>query len=250
MELEKKIKFLMIKENEISSKINAIESGKKGLLPIVDGIINIEKYVEAKYKILWILKEPHDEWVIVKATGQERNGGWDLVNDVYDKLTMDEIEKKQLLVARRVMGVAYKLLPGSENALEAFKSIAYINIKKIPGSVFSFQKEIERAYNDHKGLLKEQIEIYNPDIIICGNTLPYLSMDNYFEKINRKTFGTNPKGRYCYYALKDRLYINTYHPAYKPSNKEFWAKCVEQIVYSVSDWENNFKGKYINCDNR
>ena len=241
MDLEKRIEFLKTKEIEISQKINAIESGKKGLLPILDGIINIEKYVKAKYKILWVLKEPHDEWVTVKATGQKRNGGWDLVHDIYDKLTTDGI--KRLLVARRIMEAVYKLLPEAENNLEAFKSIAYINIKKIPGGRFSFQNEIEKAYNDHKELLKEQIETYNPDIIICGNTLPYLSMDNYFERINRNAFGKNQKSRYCYYALKDRLYINTFHPAYKPGNNEFWAKCIENIVNAFSDWENDYKGK-------
>lgn len=243
MELEKNIELLKIKENEISSKINAIESGKKGLLPIVDGIINIEKYIKAKYKILWLLKEVHDEWVTVKETGEKRNGGWDLVHDMYDKMTIDEIKDRKLLVAKRIMEAVYRLLPEAENNLEAFKSIAYVNIKKIPGGRFSFQNEIEKAYNEHKDLLKEQIETYNPDIIICGNTLPYLSMDNYFKKINRNTFGKNLKSRYCYYALGDRLYINTFHPAYKPANYEFWTKCIENIVNAVSEWENKYKGK-------
>jgi len=241
MELGKEIEYLKTKEKEIVSKINSINSGEKGLLPIIDGIIDIEKYVKAKYRILWILKEPHDEWVTVKATGQKRNGGWDLVHDIYEKLTEDSIKK--LLVAKRVMETTFKLLPDIGNSLEAFKSIAYINIKKIPGGRFSFQNQIEKAYNDNKDLLKEQIETYNPNIIICGNTLPYLSMDNYFEKINRKTFGTNLKSRYCYYPLKNRIYINTFHPAYRPSNKEFWTKCVEQIGNAVSDWEKNFKEK-------
>jgi hypothetical protein len=243
MELEKRIEILKIKENEFSSKINSIKSGEKGLLPIVDGIINIEKYVKAKYKILWILKEPHDEWVTVKATGQQRNGGWDLVHDIYDKLETDGLKNKKLLVARRISEVAYKLLEETGNPLEAFKSITYINIKKIPGGRFSFQNQIEKAYKDNKILLQDQIETYNPDIIICGNTLPYLSMDNYFVKINRKTFIPNIQSRYCYYALKDRLYINTFHPAYKPTNKIFWTKCVDQIISAVSDWESNFKGK-------
>ena len=156
---------------------------------------------------------------------------------------MEGIKNKKLVVARRVMEAAYKLLPESENSLEAFKSIAYINIKKIPGSVRSFQNEIKKAYNDYKDLLIEQIETYNPKIIICGNTLPYFSMDNYFGKINRKSFDTNPKSRYCYYALKEKLFINTFHPAYKPSNNDFWTGCVKQIVNAVLNWERNFLEK-------
>jgi hypothetical protein len=233
---------LRAKEGGIAEKVNAIKSGKEGLFPIVDGIINIEKYLEAKYKILWMLKEPHDEWVTVKKTGQRRNGGWNLA-DGYSRLTMEDINKKERLVARRIMEATYRILPEIQNPLEAFKSIACINIKKIPGGRYSVQKEIEQAYNEHKDLLKEQIETYNPDIVICGNTLPYLSMDNYFVKNNRKAFGTNQKSRYCYYALKDRLYINTYHPAYKPGDEKFWDKCIENIFNAVSDWEINFRGK-------
>jgi hypothetical protein len=238
-----KNKELEAKEKELTAKINAINSGTEGLLPVVDGIINIEKYVNARIKILWILKEPHDEWVTVKNTGLPRNGGWDLAHDVYDKLTVKDLPKKGLIVARRVMEVTYRILPEAENALEAFKSIAYINIKKIPGGSYSVQEEIEQAYNEHKGLLKEQIETYEPEIVLCGNTLPYLSMDNYFEKKNRKTFVPNSTSRYCYYPLKDRLYVNTYHPAYKPTNKEFWSDCVDKIVNAVSDWETNYKDK-------
>jgi hypothetical protein len=237
-----KVETLRAKQKEIAQKINAIKSGVEGLLPIVDGVIDAEKYLEAKHKILWILKEPHDEWVTVKKTGQRRNGGWNLAES-YAELTPEDINVKARLVARRIMEATYRILPEIQKPLEAFKSVACINIKKIPGGRYSDQKEIKKTYSVHKDLLKEQIETYNPDIVICGNTLPYLSMDNYFVKNNRKTFGTNPKSRYCYYALKDRLYINTYHPAYKPGDKDFWDKCAENIFNAVSDWEINFHGK-------
>jgi hypothetical protein len=77
-----KVNALRAKEKEIAEKINAITSGVEGLFPIVDGIIDAEKYLEAKYKILWMLKEPHDEWVTMKKTGQKRNGGWDLAKGI------------------------------------------------------------------------------------------------------------------------------------------------------------------------
>jgi hypothetical protein len=34
-------------------------TSKKGLL--ADGIVNAEKYLNRKYRILWVLKEPFDE---------------------------------------------------------------------------------------------------------------------------------------------------------------------------------------------
>ncbi len=47
------------KVNEINKLVNEkIVSDVPDTFPITDGIIEIEKYFNAKYKILWILKEP------------------------------------------------------------------------------------------------------------------------------------------------------------------------------------------------
>jgi hypothetical protein len=119
----------------------------------------------------------------------------------------------------------------------ALKSIALINIKKIPGNTYSKPREIEKAYNEHKDLLKEQIETYNPNIVICGNTLQYFSMDNYFVKDNRKKL---EHGKHNYYPLPERIYIQSYHPAYKPNDGNFEKKYIEKIIKAVIDWKNNY----------
>ena len=244
-----KIKFLKEKEQIIASKIYAIDSGIEGLLPIADGIINIENYINAKNKILWILKEPVDEWVIVEKTGKPRNGGWNLVLDIYDKLTMEDIKKdRNLFVAKKIMEATHKLLPEINDPLLAFKSIAYINIKKIPGGSSKCRKSSSRAilkkeYIKSKDLLREQIETYNPDIIICGNTLQFFSEDNYFEKSKGVRQPFKEGKNYCFYPLKNRLYINIHHPAFYHSNKGAWKNCMDELVYAVSHWNINYKGK-------
>jgi hypothetical protein len=232
-EFKKAVENLEKIENEIAGKIETIIDEKEGRKPITDGIINIEYYLRAKYKILWILREPVDKWR-KNRKGQIQNGGLNLVREIYAPMKINEINKK--LVARRVMKATYKILPKSHNALRAFKSIAYINIKKIPGlSKGHNPKEIQQAYDDYNELLKYQIETYAPDIVICGNTLQYFSDENYFIKQNRVELFSTPKGQICYYKLKERLYINIYHPAVRDKND--WEKCVDGIVKAVSDWE-------------
>ena len=41
---------------------STIVSDQEETYPILDGIIDPERFVGAKYKILWILKEPYDEF--------------------------------------------------------------------------------------------------------------------------------------------------------------------------------------------
>jgi hypothetical protein len=255
-----RIEELKVKEKEIAAKINAIESGVEGLKSIVDGVINIKDYVNAKYKILWILKEVHDEWVINKKTGKKQCGGWNLTcagkdnpEGLYARIINDPKTIYDFLVPRRIMLASCCILSGTtdpiknrndDERLKALSSVAYINIKKIPGGVSADPQKIQEAYDTNKTLLKEQIETYNPDIIVCGNTLQYFSSDNFFEKKNRTEI--DPGSQFCYYPLASRIYINTNHPAHKPklADNEFWYYRIKQIVNAVSDWEANYKSLF------
>jgi len=49
---------LIKKQVEIDNLINKKYKSKS---VINDGIVDIDLYINAKYKILWILKEPHDD---------------------------------------------------------------------------------------------------------------------------------------------------------------------------------------------
>jgi hypothetical protein len=61
--------------------------------------------------------------------------------------------------------------------LDAFRNIAYINIKKIAGTRKSIDKVLKEAYERDKNILMEQINAYNPNLIIGGNTLHYFEND-------------------------------------------------------------------------
>jgi hypothetical protein len=87
--------------------------------------------------------------------------------------------------------------------------ISVINIKKSPGGgktkkdKYNIEYEIARAYEENKNILKEQIEIYKPQIIICvgsnnNNTLDYFFNDKQnkiFETLERYETGFEKKKR-------------------------------------------------------
>jgi hypothetical protein len=225
----KEIDELIKKEWEISQKIKEGKKSCDGWIPAADGIINIEKYLSAPYKILWMLKEPNysrnikDYDVFKENAKEEMNdrkqgrkdlvhsivpGKWDIegiwstmvMNDMYisfdEKTNFPYVEK----TARPVMLVSYTIfkfiiarnidIPNyiENDMIEALKSIAVVNIKKAPGGgkpkkdSNGEEYEIKEAYKNNKDILKEQIELYKPQIIIGvgdtkNNTLNYFLDD-------------------------------------------------------------------------
>ncbi|NDV69080.1 hypothetical protein [Dysgonomonas sp. 25] len=122
----------------------------------------------------------------------------------------------------------------NEASFEPLQEIAIINIKKIPGSSVSESNVIQQAYYDNQGLLKRQIETYNPNIIIFGNTLQYFHKSDFdgletAEKQNT-TYGN------AFYDIGDRLYIHTWHPAIRGAGFTD-ENYVMDIVNIVRNWE-------------
>jgi hypothetical protein len=176
----------------------------------IDGVIDHECYFNEKTKLLWVLKE---------ANSEESFSFIECFND-------PEWLKKcgsSLASIRRVIYTSYGILdsenkewkefPWSNDLLcqEKLKSIAYINIKKTSGGSISFDPEIAAAYKENQIILKEQIDTYNPDIIIFGNTLSYVNKSDFKGLENAKpeitAYGNH------YYILDKKLYIHTWHPA-------------------------------------
>ncbi|WP_162504625.1 hypothetical protein [Treponema endosymbiont of Eucomonympha sp.] len=217
-----KIEELKKQQAEIAQQINAIPPTAEGNYSVIDGIIDIEKYVNAKPKMLWILKEAN-------YGGENHEHG----NLLAYYRTATEAEIKKSPTTKRVMLVSQRILSNLA-PLDAFQSIAYINIKKIPGGSEANNDEIQNAYNNHKDLLLEQIEAYKPNIIIGGSTLHYFAKDLPFRELQPMPMA-NMSG-YNYFCGKDRLYISAYHPAYWQGGMtdEMYR---DSIYAAFSDWK-------------
>lgn len=197
----------------IENEIRALKTENEKILPISDGIINIDCYLSAKYKILWILKESND------LNDNNEGGGWSLTESI-NKLTQWENQPQTgRITFQRIIYSTYGLLndfvlwknmPHIRNneVFEVIKKIAYVNVKKIPGHTSSNPHEIEQAYFANRDLLKRQINLYNPDIIIAGNTLQFFFNDLKIPIDNKVS-----NGKTAYYPSRERLYIHAYHPS-------------------------------------
>lgn len=176
---------------------------------ISDGIINIHKYRNAKIKIMWILKEPHDKG----------NGGWDMRSFLKnpENLTKRNDKWQWKRTYKNIMLSTWGILHnfqsyektledwekyGNEEILSILNEIAYINLKKTPGKSSSYPPEIRTAYNDHKNLIWMQINAIKPDYVICGGTYEFIKEDIKL------------------YHEHSAIFINNYHPNFRKVKKD------------------------------
>ena len=221
--------------NAISKQIEQIGLDKNCNY-VIDGIIDPEKYLNARYRILWVLKEANSE-----------TNSWSYLDKFRDKEWLYWCGKS-IPTLKRVIYTTYAILRESEwheipdanneQSFEPLQEIAIINIKKIPGGSFSEGDEIQQAYYENQVLLTKQIETYNPNVVIFGNTLQYFYKSD-FEGLETAERQTTDYGN-VFYNTGNKLYIHTWHPAVRGSGFTD-EKYVMDIVNIVRDWEKNKK---------
>ena len=184
---------------------------------ITDGLVNPKTYFASKYKILWILKEPYDEIEISEEGGIPCGGGWSAAGNLanYDKISENYANKTYNRIANTTYCILNNLKRfeskiSEEDAYKMFLSIGIMNVSKMPNLTLSDNSYIQKQYEIWKPILLEQIQLYNPDILIFGNTFSCFRKDIFTNEeiskqqvIKQRAFLRNKK-----------LYLNWYHPCY------------------------------------
>lgn len=201
--------------------------------PIPDGIVDIDRYFKSDIKILWINKE-------VNSAGD--NHAWsliDVLNNLKSKL------KDETGWGNTFTPIIYTLYgifnqTNWENTpdiveeyeiAEIIKNIAYINAKKLPGGAKANYNEV-RKYSSENDILKRQITLFKPDVIICGGTFDIL--DNIFEEIygeaydNMKAIPNTAKNRIYY--NEDIIIFEAYHPGQTTIKESVYCDSISQNV--------------------
>lgn len=134
---------------------------------ITDGIVDTEQYEG----ILFLLKEAYST--------EEKKDTWDLCK------WLAAVKPIRLWnhVAKWVRGLCnttvdrvepYVRWITEEEGREALRKIAVINVKKIDGKSGSDRDDLMGFVEANAELLRREIELVQPKIIVCGNTFEYL----------------------------------------------------------------------------
>ena len=213
------------------------ENGKAD--PIIDGIVDLEKYQKTEPKILWILKEPYDD----EEDGLASGGGWHFSRDFLAKDDFYKRMGRSRNTWHPILYVSYGIVNDFINyndmaylrdnltMVEVIKQIAVINVKKLPGFTRTYDfGPIWSSYNKHKQLLHKQLDQYNPDIVIGGST-----MHLFYEEIGINQKDIIKSGSIDYAVKGKKLYISAYHPGQTQVTRDIYVNDI--IKASKNFWE-------------
>ncbi len=177
---------------------------KKNNKIIPDGVVSFEDYAKSNCKILFVLKEVNSDETDWDLREFLRNGGRDR--------TWNNICRWVKGIRNIDKDYNWKDIVNIEEAerKEYLKSIAVLNLKKYTGgkAVANNDEIFEYAVSDSE-LLKRQVDIYEPDLIIlCGTEYPFFN--SVYKNIDIKWEMTHKGVRYV--IDNNRIIISYNHP--------------------------------------
>lgn len=199
---------------EIYSFAERVGLSNDNIEPIPDGVYSAEKYLLAPTQIMWILKEPYDDF---DENGEPYGGGWNLFgafdyDDAWSSRTWQPMIYSMYGLFNNQKWEDMDWISDDKSMANVLKQIAYINISKIPASTATNDNSLWDKYNLWKDILSKQIAIYAPKIIIFGNTFRYFKDDLVGADTNPKK---SIEGIVDLYENGGVKYLDTYHPNQK-----------------------------------
>jgi hypothetical protein len=186
----------------------------------IDGIINESEYSQSRIKVLYILKEVND-WKKGNLKEFVQNGS--------RGATWNNIARWQYGIENyfKTRELKFKDKISRENRIEILKSIAIVNLKKESGGSNSNMGEIFHHAKKDRELLKEQIKLYNADIVICCGTGNIVSNLRLIDNI--ESYKTTSKG-IKFSDNENQLIIQYNHPQARKNKKILFNNLMDSIV--------------------
>lgn len=235
--------LLLKKIEEIDTEIKKINY--QGRNAILDGIVNVDNYFSSDLKIMWALRE---------VNSLDDEGDWsmkDVLMELRDDSTTSGLLKGWSKTFNPIIYTTYGILNNKfwkdipdvsqdNSIVTSLENIAYINLKKVSGVGTSNPKEIMAFFKEHNQIIKSQITVFNPDVIICGGTGDILDEtldDIYLEPAERiSENGIN------FYLYDNVILVYAQHPNYVGSyKKEMEQIYCDTIINNVLQWKIKFK---------
>lgn len=220
-------------EAEIEELTKRLGLATDQIEPIYDGIADCTAYLSSSPRVAWILKEPYDSF---DDYGKPADGGWSIPRDCFLKS-----QKWPVLTWQRVIYIMYGLKHGQHYAEmdyirdnpemgDVLKEIVWLNVSKMPAYSTSSYTFADAYHNYWRPILLKQIALYDPEVIVFGNTFSVCKQDIIPTKINPIDSVFN-KSR-CFinvFRHERRILLDVYHPGIR-SNTEFY---VDSIIDAI-----------------
>lgn len=204
--------------------------------PIYDGVIDSAEYMIAPYKILWILKEPWDDF---DGEGNPQGGGWSFQElfepeDLYDKVKQNRTLKNVVYITYAILNRMkcfddMDFIEDCPSMVNCLRSVAYINVKKLPGKKQSDNRTIQEYYELGKAVIKQQIDAYKPDLIIgCRPHMVPIMLDH---GVQQSDIEHQHSVRFNRSGIQK--FIEAYHPSQRQLKREAYVDGVVRLANTL-----------------
>jgi len=183
-----------------------------------DGIIDPIRWEAADRKILLLLKEAYDCDDLCLTIRDEWQG---------PRYNIWWTASYWLYALRKCTGTFFPTFPKSDSEFkqcsEYLLSAAAVNVKKSDGASASSNEDLAKYVKEDHQLIQEQINLIQPDIVLCGYTFEY------YKDIMGSN--TSPIGQAGYiHSANGRIIFDWWHPAQKyPNEIWYYALCAAII---------------------
>lgn len=154
---------------KLLSQQNAIFEELRSRNPeiIDDGVSDEIQYMIAARRIMYVLKEANGGlgWSLCEHL---KNGGRNREHDA----TWDNIARWTEGILSLPADIPWAQLEEGcqQRRKKVLPKICAVNVKKTPGGSVSDNRKVYSAAQDNADLLKRQLDLYKPDIVICCGT--------------------------------------------------------------------------------
>ena len=184
----------------------------RGAVFISDGVIDVDRWRAAPRKVHFLLKEAYGD--------SEVSEDWDLC-----EVIREEWRGPKYSTWQRASRWAYFAQHGSATnfpsydeasagAREALLASSFSNLKKSGGASASEAPDLSVYVEHDQSLIKEQVELIRPDIVICGYTWALVS----------HLWGGPPECSELVHREDRMLFVDYWHPANRyPGKMNYYA---------------------------
>ncbi len=226
-------------DNEMAEKMNEQANNR---YIISDGVMKIEEYFSREVRLAWMLKEPYD-----RDNGE--GGGWSyfaMFPEGYN-LYLEQFNKGHKSTWHPMIYISYAIhneflewkdmdwLRDNHSMCDIVRSVAFINSQKLPskGVTLTDMRDLWKSIKVHGYLLKRQVELLDPNVLIFANTIKLYEDVLGFDLSKKINHGT------CDYLVHNgKLLIDAYHPSQKKVTRD---RYINDIVTIVKKWKNEWK---------
>lgn len=200
---------------------------------VYDGCLDVEKYVRASKRILWILKEHNGR----PPVGEGRHCvafGDALGNDEDKHVKQFKANVSTYRSLRLIERSSAELLGGdNDNPTETYKSIAIANLGKCPGESKTPAKRLPKLAEWWGEILVRQVKIYSPEVIIVPGS-HFSHVKSLFGGLIFRSKSERKTGKYAarakLYDLTGTPVVHIQHPSWYGCREEDWINAIRDVL--------------------